>query len=89
MSESANASSLWTRIDKMAAAIWLIVVVAIAVLPFFGFPEGVRRVGWGIATIAYECFVVVRTIQVKRYFCTALDLCGIALTYSIFFVCFQ
>ena len=84
MGESANASSLWTRIDKMAAAIWLI-----AVLPFFGFPEGVRRVGWGIATIAYECFVVVRTIQVKRYFCTALDLCGIALTYSIFFVYFQ
>lgn len=89
MVEGDNRSSLWTRVDKVAAAVWLAVMVVIAILPFFGLTGDIRRVGWGMATIAYECFVVVRTIQVKRYFCTALDLCGIALTYSIFFVYFQ
>lgn len=89
MVEGNNRSSLWTRVDKVAAAVWLAVMVVIAILPFFGLPEDIRRVGWGIATIAYGCFGVVRTIQVKRYFCTFLDLWGIAITYSIFFVYFQ
>lgn len=89
MVEGDNRSSLWTRVDKVAAAVWLAVMVVIAILPFFGLPGDIRRVGWGMATIAYGCFGVVRTIQVKRYFCTALELWGIAITYSIFFALFQ
>ena len=84
-----NRSSPWTRVDRVTVAVWLAVMTVIAILPVFGLLADIRRVGWGAATMAFECFAAIRTIQVRRYFCTEFELWGFAATYAVFFALFQ
>ncbi len=89
MNRNAKGLGWWTRTDKVIAIMWAVMVLGIAILPVLGFPGDTWRIGWGVVTMAWGCYLVVRELQSRRYVYAILDLWGIALTYWIFFVLFQ
>lgn len=84
-----NGLDRWSRAEKIAAAVSVVVMALLAALSLFGFPGDVWRIGWGVITMAWGCYLVVREIRAKRYVYAALDMCGIVIGYWIFFVLFQ
>ena len=86
MNEKKRELLQWTRAEKIAAAVSVAVMALLAALSLFGFPGDVWRIGWGMA---WGCYLVVREIRARRYVYAALDICGIAIDYWIFFVLFQ
>ncbi|WP_217969243.1 hypothetical protein [Adlercreutzia caecimuris] len=89
MNEKKRELLRWSRAEKIAVAVSVLVMALLAALSLFGFPGDVWRIGWGVITMAWGCYLVVREIRAKRYVYAALDMCGIAIDYWIFFVLFQ
>ena len=51
MNEKKRELLRWSRAEKIAAAVSVLVMALLAALSLFGFPGDVWRIGWGVITL--------------------------------------